>query len=45
MSNLVGKPLPTIGGLIFVKGEPVTISATAPEGRKRVLAIEFWATW
>ncbi|KND01304.1 uncharacterized protein SPPG_03113 [Spizellomyces punctatus DAOM BR117] len=45
MSQLIGQPLPTISGLLFVKGEPVQISASAPEGHKRVLVIEFWATW
>eukprot|EP00123_Amoebidium_parasiticum_P016226 comp23344_c0_seq1/m.38512 comp23344_c0_seq1/g.38512 ORF comp23344_c0_seq1/g.38512 comp23344_c0_seq1/m.38512 type:complete len:193 (-) comp23344_c0_seq1:461-1039(-) len=37
---VVGKPLPSIHGLEFIKGKPVDVN-----DRKRVYVIECWATW
>ncbi|KAJ3410263.1 hypothetical protein HDV05_003989 [Chytridiales sp. JEL 0842] len=46
MSNpLIGRTIPPITGLHFVKGEPVKVGHPVPEGKKVVTVVEFWATW
>ncbi|KAJ3051205.1 hypothetical protein HK097_007822 [Rhizophlyctis rosea] len=42
MSNLTGQVIPSVSGLTFIKGDEVPIG---PSAEKRVLVVEFWATW
>lgn len=41
----VGETLPPITGLTWIKGGPVPIGQPSTPGKKRVLVVEFWATW
>ncbi|KAJ3178414.1 hypothetical protein HDU85_005212 [Gaertneriomyces sp. JEL0708] len=45
MTSLNSKPLPALPNLKFVAGEPVDLVAAPPSNTKRVLVLEFWATW
>lgn len=39
---VVGTKCPAIGGLTFIKGDPLRIGGDATPGP---LVLEFWATW
>ncbi|KAK5814229.1 thioredoxin-like protein [Linnemannia elongata] len=42
----VGTVVPFINDFLVIKGDPaITIGAPVPEGRTKVVVLEFWATW
>ncbi|KAF9108319.1 hypothetical protein BGX29_001596 [Mortierella sp. GBA35] len=42
----VGTVVPFINDFLVIKGDPaLTIGAPVPEGRTKVIVLEFWATW
>ncbi|KAJ3085665.1 hypothetical protein HK102_013947 [Quaeritorhiza haematococci] len=48
MSRILNTKLPKLDGIQFVKGDenaPLGLSQDVPSDKRRVLVLEFWATW